>query len=220
MSRALVTVLVVVALASCRTAEGGGSQDVPASIPSAALGAEAPEACGFPPGTPLEFAGRATTAGLDVQEVVGDPMSDDPADIYITRDPFDQGELHGRLVCAVFVNDPGFVEITVHPEDGGRFEPVEPTPRSTQPPNGVPKAEAIDIASAEVPADEGWELFDAFSAPLGEMAVSPDSDAWSAELSADLWVWNVEFIREDMLISVYLDYVDGSVLGTTRSIVN
>ena len=42
---------------------------------------------------------------------------DDPADIYITRDAFDQGEHHGRLVCAVFVNDPGFVEITVHPED-------------------------------------------------------------------------------------------------------
>ena len=50
-----------------------------------------------------------------------DPMSDDPADIYVTRDTFNQGELHGRLVCAIFVNDPGFVEVTVHPEDWGRF---------------------------------------------------------------------------------------------------
>ena len=79
-----------------------------------AAGAEAPAECSFPPGTPLEFAGRSTTATLDVQEAVGDPMSDDPADIYITRDAFDQGELHGRLVCAIFVNQPGFVEITPH----------------------------------------------------------------------------------------------------------
>ncbi len=31
-------------------------------------------------------------------------MSDDLADIYITRDKFDQGDLHGRLVCAIFVD--------------------------------------------------------------------------------------------------------------------
>jgi hypothetical protein len=86
-------------------------------------GQEAPESCGFADGTALSYAGRSTTAALGVQEVVGDPMSNDPADIYITRDKFDQGELHGRLVCAIFVNQPGFVEITVHPADGGRFEP-------------------------------------------------------------------------------------------------
>ena len=81
---------------------------------------EAPNSC-FPEGTALSYAGRSTTAALGVQEVVGDPMSFEPADIYITRDKFDQGDMHGRLVCAIFVNDPGFVEVTVHPTDGGRF---------------------------------------------------------------------------------------------------
>jgi hypothetical protein len=108
----------------------------------------------------------------------------------------------------------------VHPEDGGRFEPLEPTPRPTRPPNGVPKEEAIDIASAEVPKDEGWELFDAFPAPLGEMAVSPESDSWSAALPANLWVWSVEFIRDDMVIAVFVHYLEGSVLGTAQYIVN
>ena len=83
-------------------------------------GQEAPEACGFAEGTALSYAGRSTTAALDVQEVVGDPMSNDPADIYVTRDKFGQGALHGRLVCAVYVGQ-NFVEITVHPADGGRF---------------------------------------------------------------------------------------------------
>ena len=113
--------LATLVLAGCGTpleqAVGGG------------IGVQAPAQCGFPDGTALEFGGRSTTSALGVQEVVGDPMSDDPADIYITRDAFDQGELHGRLVCAIYVNDPGFVETTVHPADGGRFIPEpEPTP--------------------------------------------------------------------------------------------
>lgn len=98
-----------------------------------------PEEAGscFPPGTALSFSGRTTTAALGVQEVVGDPMSHELADISITRDAFDQGELHGRLVCAVYV-DSGMVEVTVHPEDGGRVggEPVEPTAPPTPLPPG------------------------------------------------------------------------------------
>ena len=91
----------------------------------------APNSC-FPEGTPLSYAGRSTTAALGVQEVVGDPMSFEPADIYITRDKFDQGDLHGRLVCAIFL-EVNFVEITVHPADGGRFV-EEPMPTETQTP--------------------------------------------------------------------------------------
>lgn len=99
-------------------------------------GQEAPESC-FSDGTALSYAGRTTTAALNVQEVVGDPMSHELADIYITRDKFDQGDLHGRLVCAIFVDHPGFVEVTVHPADGGRVqaEPV-PTPDPTPLPSG------------------------------------------------------------------------------------
>ena len=100
-------------------------------------GQEAPEPCGFPDGTALSYAGRSTTSALNVQEVVGDPMSDDPADIYITRDKFDQGDLHGRLVCAIFVDQPSFVEITVHPADRGgvRADPP-PTPEPSPLPSG------------------------------------------------------------------------------------
>jgi len=102
------------------------------------VGQEAPEDCGFPDGTALSFAGRTTTAALDVQEVVGDPMSHELADIYVTRDALDQGEHHGRLVCAIFVNQPAFVEITVHPADGGRARGDGPTegPTPTPLPSG------------------------------------------------------------------------------------
>jgi hypothetical protein len=93
------------------------------------FGSDAADTC-FPPGTALSFSGRTTTAALGVQEMVGDPMSDDLADIYITRDAFDQGELRGRLVCAIYV-ETGMVEVTVHPDDRARAiseptEPVEP----------------------------------------------------------------------------------------------
>ena len=89
-------------------------------------------------GTALSYAGRSTTSALNVQEVVGDPMSDDLADIYITRDKFDQGDLHGRLVCAIFLDQPSFVEITVHPADGGRVRPEPlPTPDPTLLPSGA-----------------------------------------------------------------------------------
>ena len=37
-------------------------------------------------------------------------------DFPLLMEAFDQGELHGRLVCAIFV-DMDFVEITVHPLD-------------------------------------------------------------------------------------------------------
>jgi hypothetical protein len=112
-------------------------------------GPEAPEDCGFPDGTALSYAGRSTTAALGVQQVVGDPMSNDLADIYITRDKFDQGELHGRLVCAIFL-DQNFVEVTVHPADGGRVvdEPVSTAPA---PSDGISRDQAIEAAREMVP---------------------------------------------------------------------
>ncbi|MGQ0607366.1 MAG: hypothetical protein ACT4OQ_02710, partial [Chloroflexota bacterium] len=48
--------------------------------------AEAPPECNFDDGTALIFSGRATTQAVGVTEVPGDPMRNDPADIYITRD--------------------------------------------------------------------------------------------------------------------------------------
>lgn len=223
----------LVALAGCRALAGGGdpSQSDPSaaeptvSEPSASapsLG-DAPEACGFPAGTALEYAGRSTTAELDVQEVVGDPMSDDPADIFITREAFDQGDLHGRLVCAIFVNDPGFVEVTVHPQDGGRF--VEPTPYpSVDAPGGeITREDAVEIAIAHVTEPGEWEVVHVEAGPIGRIlphVLKDDHYGWAAELLPDVWVWRVFLVLGDRGIDVIVDYLDGAVLGTAEYIVN
>ena len=164
-------------------------------------GIEAPERCGFAEGTLLSYAGRATTAGLDVQEVVGDPMSDDPADIYVTRDTFDQGSLHGRLVCAIFVNAPDFVEITVHPEDGGRVTEHEPTPVITPTPLPSGFIEIVTHCGLEFPRIEfdgqlwkfdvdepsgnppdGWgynvTVVQIRPGPMGPIITGPDGSEW------------------------------------------
>ena len=85
-----------------------------------------------------------------------DPMSDEPADIYITRDPITQegwGPL-GRFVCAIFVGEnEGFVEITMHPEDWGLYSPV---PRPGEPANGLSADEATEAARAGLPQGDEW----------------------------------------------------------------
>jgi len=131
--RACLLPILVLSVGGCRLAGAPPSGGAAPSTAWIDTGQEAPEACGFPDGTALSYAGRSTTAALNVQEVVGDPLSDDPADIFITRDKFDQGDLHGQLVCAIFVDHPGFVEVTVHPADGGRFS-EEPMPTATPTP--------------------------------------------------------------------------------------
>ena len=189
----------------------------------ALVDAEAPSECGFPPGTALEFAGRSTTATLDVQEAIGDPMSDDPADIYITRDKFDQGDLHGRLVCAIYVESGGFVEVTVHPEDGGRFVPPTPFPSTTPPPSGLTESEAIEVASSHLDHPDAWDIGVAEPGSIGQLLpfVLDDPDyEWATDLAPDRWVWRVFAVRGDEGIDVIIDYVDGSVLGTARYIVN
>lgn len=183
-------------------------------LAGAPLGQEAPEAC-FPVGTALSFAGRSTTAALGVQEVVGDPLSDDPADIYITRDKFDQGDLHGRLVCAIYVDQGGFVEITVHPADGGRFS-EEPVASATAPPHGISRQEAMEIAREALPAEEWEELF-ANAGPVGQYNQWGGFE-WAADLPADLWVWTVSVSRGGGAVEVVIDFVDGRVYGVAKFI--
>ena len=193
--------VVILSLAGCRLAGGAASQPGSPSATPPPEGTEAPEACGFPAGTQLSYAGRSTTADLDVQEVVGDAMSDDAADIYITRDAFDQGEKHGRLVCAVFLDHPGFVEITVHPADGGRFSepPTTPSVSPTPLPSGsieitthcgldFPRIEYegqlwkfyIDEPTGNPP--EGWgfntTIVQIRSGPNGPIVTGPDGSEW------------------------------------------
>lgn len=230
--------LMAVLLAACRAIGGGSQPPAASSAPAAgspaaeteslspselppALGVEAPPECGFPEGTALEYAGRSTTAALGVQEVVGDPMSDDPADIYITRDPFAQGELHGRLVCAIFVNDPHFVEITVHPADGGRWVPPTPAPSIPEPPGGIPVADAVAISRDAVNQGDAWAVVWTEAGPLAQLLSpwQPGPD-WSAGLPADQWAWRVFLVRGDEGAEIFIDYLDGTVLGTMSSIVN
>ena len=216
----ILLVLLAGLFSGCRLATGDGRGAAPASA-AAVPGEEAPEACGFPPGTALEFAGRSTTAELNVQEVVGDAMSDDPADIYITRDAFDQGELRGRLVCAIFVDTPGFVEVTVHPEDGGRVEPATAAPEPIPPADGIAEDEAVEIARAELPEPDEWELGVTEAGPIGQvMGGTYLEQDWGRELPGDLWVWRVFFVRGDEGIDVVIDYLDGSVLGTASYTAN
>lgn len=231
-SRALGALWLIFVLAGCRTLGGlpaPSSTAEQASPPVVVLSdaadssAEAPPECGFPRGTPLEFSGRASTAALDVQEVVGDPTSTEPADIYITREAFDQGELHGRLVCAIFVHDPGFVEVTVHPEDGGRFVPPTPFPSVPAPSGGVSELTASDVALAHVGDADVWQLVVVESGPVGLLLPSVLEDGryeWAIDLSPDRWIWRVHLVRGDEGVDVVIDYLDGTVLGTASYILN
>jgi hypothetical protein len=158
---------------------------------------------------------------LDVQEVVGDPMSNDPADIYITRDKFDQGNLHGRLVCAIFVNQPDFVEITVHPADGGRFSEKPQVSAPPEPADGISRNDAVDAALDVLPDAEDWDVHLVKAGPLGQVALPGWEDTdWGRGLSADLWVWRVFLVRGDRGADVVIDFVDGSVYGVVEGIVN
>ena len=230
MKRGLVALVAIVGLAGCRLAPGGPptelaspneglSQPVapPPSASAVAGGPEAPEQCGFPPGTALEFAGRSTYAELHVGDAKGepvDPLSDDPADIYITRDTFNQGELHGRLVCAIFVGaNEGFVEITIHPEDWGRYTP-EPEPG--EPANGLSADEAIEAARAGLAGSDEWYVEMNGSGPIGDFFPDYQDYDWGRELTADHWVWIVRALRENQSKSMVLDYVDGTVIGTVE----
>jgi hypothetical protein len=183
------------------------------------VGQPAPDRCGFPEGTALSFGGRSTTSALGVQEVVGDPMSVEPADIYVTRDQFDQGDLHGRLVCAIYVNQPGFVEITVHPDDR---EPVVegPDPIPVAPPEGISEEEAVATARGEVDEAQEWE-FSAEAGPLSQLLpMEWETHEWSRDLPADLWVWRVFLVRGSQGSAVVIDFVDGTVYGVAEYIVN
>jgi hypothetical protein len=184
-----------------------------------ALGVEAPEECGFPDGTALGFAGRSTTALLGANEVPGDPMSVEPADIYITRDAFDQGENHGRLVCAIFVDTPGFVEITVHPADDP-FVPPTPPPVGSQPADGVDQRQAVEAALAHVDEPEQWTLGGAEAGSVARLVFDWESQDWAVGLDAEHWVWRIFLSRSDEGVEVFVDYVDGTVLGELRYILN
>ena len=232
--RLLAIAAIGVALVGCRLA-GSGSTSVSSLLPSASAsagevavdlspsqsGPEAPEDCGFPPGAALEFAGRSTYAALGVGDAAGasvDPMSDDPADIYITRDKFDQGDLHGRLVCAIFVDTPGFVEITVHPEDGGNIAPT-PVPMGERPSHGISEADAIEAARDELSEPDEWEIQHVEAGPIGRV-FEHGWDSSGAEVSADHWVWGVFAVRGDQGKYFFIDYVDGTLLGSLEAIID
>ena len=228
MKRGLLLLAATVGLAGCRfVGAPPGELASPTEVaspsgvaqPSASAVAEvleAPDACGFPAGTALEFAGRSTYAELRVGDAKGDsadPMSDEPADIYITRDPITRegsGPL-GRIVCAIFVGEhEGFVEITMHPDDWDRYSPV---PKPGEPANGLSPDDAIEAAHEALPAGDEWYVELAGSGPI-ENFLAPDyrDYDWSRELTADHWVWAVSAQRGTQATLMFIDYVDGTVV--------
>ena len=213
-----VIVLALLTLAGCRGLPVFRGVASPRISPDTTAIGEAPARCAFPRGTVLAYAGRSTTAALDVEEVVGDPMSTELADIYITRDAFDQGDHHGRLVCAIFVNDPEFVEITVHPSDGGRVSlrhPSRPWARRHRPasPARQPLPQPAPPCRIRGRGNRvlcrrcrcGSFSTDARALRLGSRA---------APRPMDLVVF---FSRGDRGITIVLDYVSGTVYGSNRS---
>jgi len=155
----------------------------------------------FGPDVALEYAGRSTTAELGVQEAAGDPMSTHPADIYITRDKFHQGIHYGRLVCAIYVEDGGFIEYTVHPED--QSSPPSPTPTPTPLPSGMiqistncgldnPRIEydgqlwRFDVDD-QANTPDGWgsdfPVVQIRSGPEGPIVSGPDGSEWQLILA-------------------------------------
>ena len=223
MKRGLLLLAATVGLAGCRLAGAPPSElALPSGVapPSASAVAEvleAPERCDFPAGAALEFAGRSTYAELRVGDAKGDsgdPMSDEPADIYITRDPITRegsGQL-GRFVCAIFVGEnEGFVEITMHPDDWDRYTPV---PEPGEPANGLSADEAIEAARAGLPDGDEWHVNPYGAGPIEDF-LPPDyrDDDWVRELSAGQWVWAVSARRGTQDIYMFIDYVDGTVFG-------
>ena len=180
---------------------------------------EATEPCEFPPGTALEFAGRATTAELGVEEVPGDPLSDEPADIVITREEYVQGDQHGRLVCAYYVNE-NFVEVTIHPDD---LEPVVEGPEQPvpEPAEGISEEEAVAIGRAEVPEGDAWRLAVAEAGPIEQVMYGAQAfHDWARDLPADTWAWRVFLVRDGEGATVIIDYADGTVYGLINSLVS
>lgn len=184
-------------------------------------GPVAPEACGFPEGTVLEFAGRSTTSALGLVDIADDPiLSIEPADIYITRDQLTQGDVQGRLVCAIYVTQSGFTEITVHPDD---LPPVveEPEPPAPRPADGITRQEAMEVALEDAPeADEAWVVAVADAGPARDFIFDMDATDWARDLPPEQWVWRVFLVSGDEGRDVFIDFEDGTVLGVMSLIVN
>ena len=230
MKRPWLPAALLLLLAGCRLAPGSSPTPMPSAPPSASATevavepsptrgeGEAPDDCGFPPGAALEFSGRSTYAELGVGDAKGaasDPMSDEPADFYVTRDSYDQGDLHGRLVCALFIGEfEGFNEITVHPDDWDNT----PAPKPGQPANGLSETAAVEAALASLAEPDEWTLVDGFNrdGPIGDYYPDWQKQDWGREISADRWVWIVDAYREDRGVTIFIDYVDGAILGTVE----
>lgn len=197
LSRAMLLVALL-GLSGCRFA-GGAPPSSQAATPSGS--ALVGDGRCFGPETPLEYAGRSTMAELGVQEAPGDPMSTHQADIYITRDKFREGIHYGRLVCAIYVEDGGFIEYTVHPED--QSSPPPPTPTPTPLPSGLievlthcglsyPRIEydgqlwRFDIED-DSSAPDGWgfntTIVQIRSGPEGPIVTGPDGSEWQLVLA-------------------------------------
>lgn len=228
--RRTLVALVALVLAGCAAAGPRPAESVPAATRGESLApvdAEAPPECGFEPGTKLIYAGRSTTSLLQVQEVIGDPMSNDPADIYITFDEIDFGDGGARQVCAIYVDPPGFVELTLAPvgwdPETGRPSPTPPPlpePEASVPAAVVTQDEAVAAALAIAPQDVDWEVATARQVPLQELELFLDTQEWSQDLAPNHPLWFVFVVHGDRGLMVHIDAATGEVLHVVEGIVN
>jgi hypothetical protein len=185
----------------------------------------------FPEGAPLVVATRTTAAALEVEEVPGDPLSHDLADVYVTRAEYDQGDLHGPLVCATFVEQPGIVEITVapetcDPETGRPSMPAPPsavpaeTPRAPAPSPMLSREEALAVSHVAAPGTEDWEVLVATAGPIREVNPNWNLLDWSRHLPEQTRIWYVALASGDEGVMVFLDATDGTVYDVSWGIVN
>ena len=90
----------------------------------------------------------------------------------------------------------------------------------SQPADGVDKRQAVEAALAHVDEPEAWTLDGVEAGSVARLIVDWESQDWANGLDAEHWVWRIFLSRNDEGVEVFVDYVDGTVLGELRYILN
>jgi hypothetical protein len=100
----------------------------------------------------------------------------------------------------------------MHPDDWDRYSPV---PEPGEPANGLSADEATEAARADLPGGDEWRVHVHGAGPIEEF-LAPDyrDDDWVRELPAHQWVWTFSAERGTQAMLMFIDYVDGTVVGT------
>ncbi len=79
--------------------------------------------------------------------------------------------------------------------------------------------EAVDLArDALRPAGEDWDVVLAQAGPLGRVMPTWEGHDWGRALGADRPVWRVVMASGELNAEIVIDFVNGSVHGSTIGI--